>query len=120
MAADGLGRIDLRADLAGAKLATVERVVAERLQPWPKPHTRQAGALHGALQRVVHDVPGCRDGVGMLRDSEGETGRIEHRRDVVEALGERLQLLPDLGVVLVPADVAEHVGGDEHVVRRQP
>jgi len=53
---------DLRIELRGAKVALVEGVVLERLQPRPEAHTRQTGPLARALQREVD---------GLVRGGDG-------------------------------------------------
>ena len=61
-----------------------------------------------------------RDRVGVARNAELESRRIEHRREIVGHRRQFLDPLPDPGVVAVPADVAEDIEGDEHVVGRKP
>src|SRR5579864_4260571 len=53
-------------------------------------------------------------------DPESKTGRIQHRRYIVNQRCKRFQLLANASIVQVPADIAENVGPKEHVVWHKP
>src|SRR6185369_16621597 len=91
--AERLGRRDLGSDLVATEGPTVERVIPERLKPWPEAGRGQPAPLPRLLEREEYDLVRVSHGIAIARNAELERRRVEHRRDVVEQRREVLDAL---------------------------
>ena len=113
-------RFNLRANFLPCEWPVVKSVVLERLEPGPEARRGQPGAFLCALQGETHNLVRVLHGVAVAGNSEMITRGIEHRRGEVELRRQLLELLADIRVIEVPADVAEDIDCKEDVVGRQP
>src|SRR5262249_4293507 len=111
--------LNLKLDVGCTVGSPVKRVVFEVLQPGTQLLRPTIQAFGGLLECVVDHFAWVLNRVPIAWNSQMIARWVYHQTHVIEMLRHLFNLLPDVGVVIVPWRISENVTREVNVVRQK-